>query len=100
MRTAANEVAKLDRYLASLTLDPYTKTRAQQLRHAMALMPMTEVLAQVRPGDDIKTKCEHVGVSRNTWYGWSRGEVRPTKRQAQKLEELTGIAAERFQGQR
>jgi transcriptional regulator with XRE-family HTH domain len=100
MRAAANtEVKKLERFIAQLTLDPYTATVAQQLRHAMRLMPMSQVLEHVR-GDNIKIKCEIVGVSRNTWYGWARGEVRPTKRQAQRLAELTGIRAEKFQGRR
>jgi hypothetical protein len=79
--------------------DPYTRAVAQQLRHAMGLMPMSQVLALV-PGSTIIMKALSVGVSRNTWYGWNRGEIRPNKRQAQRLEQLTGIKAERFQGRR
>jgi hypothetical protein len=100
MRAAANtEVKKLDRFIAELTLDPYTATVAEQLRHALRLTPMSQVLAHVQ-GENVKIKCEIVGVSRNTWYGWTRGEVRPTKRQAKRLQKITGIRAERFQGRR
>jgi hypothetical protein len=100
MQVGANtKVKKLDRCIAQLALDPYTETVAQQLRHALRLTPMSQVLAHVH-GENVKIKCEIVGVSRNTWYGWTRGEVRPTKRQAQRLEQITGIKAERFQGRR
>jgi hypothetical protein len=60
---------------------------------------MSAVLKLV-PGSTIIMKALAVGVSRNTWYGWNRGEIRPNKRQAQRLEQLTGIKAERFQGRR
>ena len=97
--TASHEVAKLKRWIRKLPLDPYTKTQAMQLTHAMELEPMSKVLALVE-GSSITMKALMVGVSRNTWYGWNRGEIRPNKRQAARLEQLTGIKAERFQGRR
>jgi hypothetical protein len=93
------EVAQFDRFIAQLSLDPYTQVAAQQLRHAMTLEPMSKVLDLV-PGSSITMKAMMVGVSRNTWYGWNRGEIRPNKRQAKRLEQLTGVKAERFQGRR
>jgi hypothetical protein len=58
------------------------------------------VLDKVRPGDKTVDKAKLVGVSRNTWYKWHRGEMRPNKYQAAKLSELSGVPAERFQGRR
>ena len=99
MRVANVEIRKFDRFLSQVKMDPYTKTAARQLRHAMTLLPMARVLALV-PGDTATAKAERVGVSRNTWYGWNRGVNRPTKVQARRLQHLTGIRAERFQGRR
>lgn len=92
-------VAKFDAFLRQLNPDDYTKIAAMPLRHALTLMPMREVLAQV-PGTTIGDKAERVGVSRNTWYEWKAGKIRPSRQQAARLEQLTKIPAEKFQGRR
>jgi transcriptional regulator with XRE-family HTH domain len=89
---------KLDEILA-FGWDAYTVNFADQLRMAMKLMPMRLVLDKV-PGETIRERAKAVGISRNTWYCWYRGEVRPNKRQAERIAKLTGIKPDRFQGRR
>ena len=85
--------------LADLLPDQYSITKLMQVQVAMALMPMRLVLDKVE-GESVVDRAKRVGVSRNTWYGWYRGEIRPNKRQAARLEQLTGISAMKFQGRR
>jgi hypothetical protein len=91
-------IRKLDEILAS-GWDRYTFNVGVQLREAMLLMPMKLVLDKV-PGDTVRERAKAVGVSRATWYCWYSGEVRPNKVQAARLQKLTGIKAEKFQGRR
>jgi hypothetical protein len=90
---------KLDEILAFGGWDPYTMNALESLRTTIRLMPMREVLAAV-PGTTIGDKAKRIGVSRNTWYCWFRGDVRPTKRQAQRVGKVTGIDPDKFQGRR
>ena len=93
--TAVQLVARLRDYAPDL----YTKSYLDHFEHAMLLMPMKLVLKKVY-GDSVTEKAKRVGVSRNTWYAWHRGEIRPNKIQARRLEQLTDIPAEKFQGRR
>lgn len=98
----SDDIIKLGRILAGFDesrLDYYTREAVQHLRHAVNLMPMSEVLARV-PGDDIIQKAERAKVSRSTWYAWKRGRVRPNQEQAQRLSQLTDIPADLFRGRR
>jgi hypothetical protein len=79
--------------------DNYAMAYLDQLETAMLLMPMRIVLDKIY-GDSVVEKAKRVGVSRNTWYAWKRGEIRPNKHQAKRLQTLTDIPAERFQGRR
>ena len=67
------------------------------LLERLSLIPMYLVLDAV-PGKSVVEKARAVGVSRNTWYLWYRGEVRPNSVQGKRIEQLTGIKAEKFQG--
>lgn len=79
--------------------DDYSRDKLKQVSYAVALIPMRLVLDKVK-GDTTVEKAKLVGVSRNTWYAWHRGEIRPNKHQAARLSELSGVAAEKFQGRR
>lgn len=79
--------------------DDYTMDALADLRARLALMPMRQVLAKV-PAESVKEKAEMIGISRNTYYSFMRGEIRPSRQLALKLESLTGIPAERFRGRR
>jgi hypothetical protein len=95
---ASRLVAKI----AGLQLDDYTLDKVSQLENALELMPMDVVLKRIKAtkGATVEDKCRMIGVTRNTWYTWLRGEYRPNKIQAARLEKLTKIPAERFQGRR
>ena len=54
--------------------------------------PLREVLAKV-PGQTVSEKARKVGVSRQTYYMWQRGQARPNATQAARLEEITGVKA-------
>lgn len=88
----------------ALHLDDYTRNDIGPLlelvRERLSLMPMSRVLDRVLPGETVIEKAKRVGVSRNTWYAWYRGEVRPNRHQAKRLEELTKIPAAQFAGRR
>src|SRR5262245_6154477 len=95
VQMATRLVAKL----AALPLDDYTLRDVEILKASLALMPMKKVLDLV-PGTTVTDRCERIRISRNTYYAWYRGENRPNKTQAKRLQELTGYPAERFQGRR
>lgn len=100
---SAERLSDLVARARALPLDEYTKNNVGPLLdllfERLALMPMHRVLDSV-PGASVVEKAKAVRVSRNTWYLWYRGEVRPNSVQAKRIEELTGIQAARFQGRR
>lgn len=79
--------------------DPYILDKWRRLQEAMGLMPMRVVLGEIA-GKNIAVKAKLVGVSRNTWYAWQRGEIRPNKKQADRISELIGVPADKFRGRR
>ena len=97
--TATSRSDSLAKALAKFDLDKYERAAADQLIRRTQLLRMADVLAKV-PGDSVQERIAAIGVSRNTWYSWSNGVMRPNKTQAKRIAELTGIAAEKFQGQR
>jgi hypothetical protein len=96
VQVATKLVAKV---LALKDLDEYIKRDAELLNASLLLMPMKKVLDLV-PGTNVTDRCERIGISRNTYYAWYRGEIRPNKHQAKRLQQLTGYPAEKFQGRR
>jgi transcriptional regulator with XRE-family HTH domain len=97
--TNARAAERLVLKLRDLAPDAYALTHLEHFQAAMELMPMRQVLEWIE-GETVSDKCKRIGISRNTWYAWSRGEIRPNKHQAQRLAKLTGVAVEKFQGRR
>lgn len=62
--------------------------RAQRMRSRISL-PMDLVIAKI-PGETLIAKAKRIGVKRQTLYYWSTGKVRPGKRKARLLAQLTG----------
>lgn len=90
---------QLDQLLANKEIDGYTRISLNNARRALTLMPMNLVLDAV-PGDHQSDKARAVRVSRNTWYLWRTGYVRPNSKQAARIAQLTGIPVEKFAGRR
>jgi transcriptional regulator with XRE-family HTH domain len=91
-----NEALKLVRQLSKLSPDPGVLQVLSQVQ-GWIKMPMAEVLAKV-PGHNVTEQCRLVGVSRQAWYAWQRGESRPNPQQAKRLAELTGFDADVIRG--
>lgn len=70
--------------------------RAMQIRDRLKT-PMSDVLAKV-PGESITEKCKRIGITRQAFYSWLRGEYRPSIKQAKRLAQLTGIDVEDIRG--
>lgn len=70
--------------------------RAMQIRDRLKT-PMAMVLDKV-PGDSITAKAAKIGITRQAYYGWLRGEYRPNLKQAKRLANLTGLSAEDIRG--
>ena len=54
--------------------------------------PMPDIIRRI-PGKTMVAKAEAAGVSRQNLYAWQRGAYRPTWKQAEVIEKLTGIKA-------
>jgi hypothetical protein len=74
--------------LLALTDDEDLKERVRQIRDRIAL-PMAAVLRKV-PGSSVVEKCEHIGVSRQSYYAWLYKRARPNPTQAVTLSQITG----------
>ena len=70
--------------------------RAHELRDRLKT-PRTMVLAKV-PGETVTEKAAAIGITRQAYYAWQAGEYRPNKKQAKRLANLTGFAAEDIRG--
>lgn len=70
--------------------------RAMQIR-ARLKTPMSMVLDKV-PGETVTEKAEKIGITRQAYYGWLKGEYRPNGKQAKRLANLTGISVEDIRG--
>lgn len=70
--------------------------RAMQIRDRLKT-PMAAVLAKV-PGDTLVEKCKKIGISRQAYYAWLKGEYRPNLRQSKRLANLTGYTADEIRG--
>ena len=66
--------------------------RAQQLRDRLKT-PMSMVLEKV-PGETVTEKAAKIGITRQAYYAWFRGEYRPNSKQAKRLANLTGLNAD------
>jgi transcriptional regulator with XRE-family HTH domain len=59
--------------------------------------PMADILRKV-PGRTVAQKAARIGVSRQAYYDWLKGQYRPTGAQSKRLARLTGIPAELIRG--
>jgi DNA-binding XRE family transcriptional regulator len=88
-------VSKVQRLAAELAkLDGKVNVR-EALDRALTI-PMPRVLKKV-PGETDKDKAKRLGVSRNTFYRWRRGE-RPGLEHARLLATLTGFSVKAIYG--
>lgn len=79
--------------------DPLVLATARTLMARITMVPMNDILAKV-PGETQIAKARHLGVSRETLYGWVTGRSRPYPEQAKKLQDITGIPAHEIRGVR
>lgn len=68
--------------------------RAQQIVNRLKT-PMAMVLERV-PGDSVVEKCSKIGITRQAYYRWLKGEYRPNLRQSKRLAHLTGLKVDQI----
>lgn len=57
--------------------------------------PMANILARI-PGNSVAAKARVLGIARQTYYQWLRGDARPNAAQARKLSRVTKIQHEQI----
>ena len=72
------------------------RQRAVELRGRIKT-PMSEVLDAVQ-GDTVTEKAKRIGITRQAYYAWYKGEYRPNMKQAKRLAYLTDFTAEDIRG--
>jgi transcriptional regulator with XRE-family HTH domain len=86
-----------------IELEPDQGTLAYALKMRERLkLPMSVVLdrlEKVWPDMSTSDRATKLGVSRQTYYGWSQGMFRPDIKLSKKLAHLTGFDAEEIRGQ-
>ena len=70
--------------------------RVSQLRDRLKT-PMSMVLDAVQ-GDTVTEKAKRIGITRQAYYAWYKGEYRPNLKQAKRLAHLTDFSAEDIRG--
>ena len=70
--------------------------RAHELRDRLKT-PMSMVLDKV-PGETVTEKAATIGITRQAYYAWYKGEYRPNKKQSKRLANLTGFNIEDIRG--
>lgn len=79
--------------------DPLVLATAQKLLDRINMLSMDDILAKV-PGESQVAKARHIGVTRETVYGWTKGRCRPYPEQAERLAKITGFPAGAIRGTR
>jgi hypothetical protein len=87
---------KLVERLIEIAPDAGMKRRAMKLAAKLAL-PIDEILAKV-PGNSVIAKAKAIGVTRQAIYSWRDGVCRPNRKQAKRIERLTGFDADDVRG--
>ena len=64
---------------------------------ARVRLPIAKVLEKI-PGDSVAARSRAIGVTRATYYSWWDGLSRPKRKQAEKLEQITGFPANLIHG--
>jgi DNA-binding XRE family transcriptional regulator len=86
-------ISKYDKKIALLERAAlYISGLAEILKElkGIELIPMSDIMARV-PGETVVEKAATIGVSRQAYYGWINGRMRPSLPQAERIAELTGI---------
>lgn len=78
--------------------DEWTYDWAIDLRDRLKTS-MVDVLDRI-PGSTVAERCRNIGISRQTYYAWLRGDLRPSVAQAKRLSKKTGIPAEKIRSER
>jgi DNA-binding XRE family transcriptional regulator len=78
--------------IAPGNLDEGMLMRVQQIRDRLKT-PMAQILEKV-PGDSLSDRARRIGITRQCYYAWLRGEYRPNLRQSKRLANLTGLRVE------
>ena len=91
-----SRAARLAQALVDASIDASERALAEQLL-ARIRLPMSKVLEKV-PGHSVTDRARCVGVTRATYYSWFDGFSRPKRKQAERLEQLTGFPANLIHG--
>jgi hypothetical protein len=75
-------------------IDEGVLLRTQQVIDRLTT-PMAMVLEKV-PGGSISEKCEKIGITRQNYYCWMKGQYRPNLDQSKRLARLTGLKVEQI----
>ena len=88
-----------ERILLLVDGNPLLVTAAQRLHDRLLLPPIEDILAKV-PGDTLVARAKKIGVSREAYYLWVRGEQRPRGKAAKRISKLTGYPVKEIEGVR
>lgn len=72
------------------------RRRGMQIRDRLKT-PMAAVLEKV-PGESVTEKAKKIGITRQAYYAWLKGEYRPNKQQSKRLAGMTGYSVEEIRG--
>lgn len=93
IREKALEIADM----AASTTDEALRRDARRMLARISAPPMSEILAKV-PGNSVKEKAEHIGVSRIALWYWINGYNRPRDKAARQIAQLTGYSINEIRG--
>lgn len=91
-----SQALKLIERLIELSPDAGLTAYAIKMRDRLAL-PMAHVLDKV-PGETVVDRAKSLGITRQAYYAWLRGVSRPSRKQARRLEKITGFNADEIRG--
>jgi len=97
--TRQAKALKLIEQIVDLEPDQGTLAYALKMRERLKL-PMSIVLDKLWPDMNVTDKVDKLGVTRQTYYGWTNGLFRPDAKMAKKLAALTGFDVDEIRGQR
>jgi transcriptional regulator with XRE-family HTH domain len=93
MSTDTVEAKRLLTQLAKIAPDGAIRRRAELMQARLKLRPMEEILERV-PGEGYREKAKYIGIARQTIYQWLDGTMRPSRKRARRLAQITGFAAD------
>ena len=97
-RTDTEQAYQLAAKLAVMTAGTPAASVATRLRKLLSPPPsMKEILLKV-PGDSDVARAKAIGVSRQGYYNWLRGDSVPNELSAKRIAELTGYSEDVIRG--